>query len=234
MIIKFRDGVSMVSNEEIRRRLEAKRRGEKFKEEKKPAHKVERHVPRVEKPVQGGKVCPSCKTDNPQNAKFCVGCGEALKEPSAAETSRMESITELSGNVPTEPGTIAQSEDFKTCPDCNHKNPQQAKFCVVCGHKFEEEAPKEVADKKAPVALEEPGEPEEIAEEVLPTKEPETVPEEKVPETEEPPKTEVAERSEDVKVDPVERIKEAKELLDIGAITQEEFDKIKNKYLDEI
>ncbi len=35
-------------------------------------------------------------------------------------------------------------------------------------------------------------------------------------------------------VDPVERIKKAKELLDIDAITQEEFDKIKNKYLDEI
>ncbi len=36
------------------------------------------------------------------------------------------------------------------------------------------------------------------------------------------------------KVDPVERIKKAKELLDIGAITQDEFDIIKKKYLDEI
>ena len=36
------------------------------------------------------------------------------------------------------------------------------------------------------------------------------------------------------KADPVERIKKAKELLDIGAITQEEFDIIKKKYLDEI
>ena len=35
-------------------------------------------------------------------------------------------------------------------------------------------------------------------------------------------------------VDPVERIKKAKELLDIGAITQDEFDIIKKKYLDEI
>ena len=33
---------------------------------------------------------------------------------------------------------------------------------------------------------------------------------------------------------PVKKIKDAKELLDMGAITQEEFDKIKSKYLDEI
>lgn len=32
-------------------------------------------------------------------------------------------------------------------------------------------------------------------------------------------------------VNPMERIKEAKELLDIGAISQEEFDEVKNKYL---
>jgi hypothetical protein len=37
-----------------------------------------------------------------------------------------------------------------------------------------------------------------------------------------------------VEVDPVEKIKKAKELLDIGAITQEEFDEIKRKYLEMI
>lgn len=34
-----------------------------------------------------------------------------------------------------------------------------------------------------------------------------------------------------LRADPLERIKEAKELLDSGAITQEEFDELKNKYL---
>ena len=33
-------------------------------------------------------------------------------------------------------------------------------------------------------------------------------------------------------VDPVERIKKAKELLDIGAITSEEFENIKKKYIE--
>lgn len=37
--------------------------------------------------------------------------------------------------------------------------------------------------------------------------------------------------SEPDKADPMKKIKEAKELLDIGAITEEEFDKIKAKYL---
>lgn len=37
--------------------------------------------------------------------------------------------------------------------------------------------------------------------------------------------------SEPNKADPMKKIKEAKELLDIGAITEEEFDKIKAKYL---
>ena len=33
-------------------------------------------------------------------------------------------------------------------------------------------------------------------------------------------------------IDPVEKIKKAKELLDIGAITSEEFENIKKKYLE--
>ena len=35
-------------------------------------------------------------------------------------------------------------------------------------------------------------------------------------------------------LDPVDKIKKAKDLLDIGAITQEEFEQIKNKYLERI
>ena len=35
-------------------------------------------------------------------------------------------------------------------------------------------------------------------------------------------------------VDPVEKIKKAKELMDMGAITSEEFENIKKKYLEMI
>lgn len=34
--------------------------------------------------------------------------------------------------------------------------------------------------------------------------------------------------------DPIEKIKKAKELLDMGAISEEEFESIKNKYLKQI
>ncbi len=37
-----------------------------------------------------------------------------------------------------------------------------------------------------------------------------------------------------MEADPVEKIKKAKELLDIGAITEEEFETIKKKYLEKI
>jgi hypothetical protein len=37
-----------------------------------------------------------------------------------------------------------------------------------------------------------------------------------------------------VDVDPAEKIIKAKKLLDLGAITQEEFEKIKNKYLEQM
>ena len=35
-------------------------------------------------------------------------------------------------------------------------------------------------------------------------------------------------------IDPVEKIKKSKELLDMGAITSEEFESIKKKYLEQI
>ena len=37
-----------------------------------------------------------------------------------------------------------------------------------------------------------------------------------------------------IDIDPVEKIKKSKELLDMGAITSEEFENIKKKYLEQI
>jgi hypothetical protein len=38
----------------------------------------------------------------------------------------------------------------------------------------------------------------------------------------------------ETEVDPMDKIIKSKELLDIGAISEEEFQKVKNKYLDQI
>ncbi|BDZ71558.1 zinc-ribbon domain-containing protein [Methanobacterium petrolearium] len=237
----------MVSSDEIRRRLEARKRGSD---------------PYAEKtPEQAGVICPECNTANSTGAKFCVGCGSSLVkeevESPQPETQKME--------------------DYKICPSCNQKNKADAKFCIVCGHKFEEsatineftgtdEGTKETTGTDEGTVQPTPaGTVEEIpevknspSEEVKGTPE---IPEIKVPEqlkSEENQQTQKIEEKTDVEdatvktesakvqqitesdvaadedVDPMEKIKKAKDLLDIGAITQEDFDKIKNKYLKKI
>jgi len=221
----------MVSNEEIKRRLDAKRSGKPVKEG-----------------IEGQfKICSSCQTKNPEGAKFCVGCGKPLNEI----------VT-----PPKEKPQIKRiNPDFKLCPSCNSKNLKTAKFCVVCGKKFQGEPTEEKIPEPAPSETEEvpvtskpSEEPEEIksaktegsllekledkdeteetvkdSEETLEIGSEDVSVETESPEVLKPEPQETPE-----KVDPVEKIKKAKELLDIGAITQEEFDEIKRKYLEMI
>jgi hypothetical protein len=84
----------MVSNEEIKRMLEAKRMGVDIKKEKIKSDNY--------------KVCPHCKTHNPEKALFCVKCGRKL------------------------------DKNLKViCPSCLTKNEKNAKFCVGCGESLE-------------------------------------------------------------------------------------------------
>jgi len=297
----------MVSSEEIRRRLEAKRRGETFSEVKKTP------------PSASTKTCPECKTSNPESAKFCVGCGAPLAREVTPTTPSEGSPATSSGETPivtpatTTPETTP-ADTYKQCPSCGQKNKPDAKFCIICGHKFEKEAAVEeeaaaeksleplvdvVEEKKEtpapetetiapptpdetvvpepvieqePVVEQEPVTEQESvetpdtetpekpsipevkvpeqfksgevkpAEELTPAEVPEVqskekaAPAEEIPEVhEEAVKIDEVEKTAESTVpaeDPVLKIKKAKELLDIGAITQEEFDKIKNKYLD--
>jgi ribosomal protein L40E len=214
----------MVSSDEIRRRLEAKKRGADPYAENAPG--------------QAGVICPKCNTSNTPGAKFCVGCGSSMV------------VEEV---VSPQPETHKMG-DSKICPSCNQKNKADAKFCIVCGHKFEESAGSDagtVQPSSAGTVEETPAINNEPSEEVQETQ---AIPEIKVPEqlqTEEEPvqkagdagdvtiqpesvETQQSTESPDEDVNPVEKIKEAKDLLDIGAITQEDFDKIKNKYLEKI
>ena len=290
----------MVSNEEIKRMLEAKRRGIDIKTEKIKSEnfKVCPHC-KTKNPekalfcVHCGKKleknlmvkCPSCDTDNLEDAKFCVGCGETLNkvtpkkapektinttEPSdntlkndiefvksedhsksvqnpeeTISSSSKNSKTRFPSEVP-EHNIIGGTESKKICPSCNGKNLKTAKFCIVCGKNFDETENEDISTYNP---ADEPVE----SEPTVTTKKMPT-PEIKVPKNilelkneDEPEELDVnadtaaietgdVDESEKVMVniDPVEKIKKAKELLDIGAITSEEFENIKKKYLDMI
>jgi|GEM_PF-417141 len=277
----------MVTSEEIKRRLEAKRKGVKSPSQERKGHpksetsneEIKRRLESrrrggVEPPSGGkessleGETCPHCETMNPPEAKFCVGCGETLKEEKPAnmpsETVERESLK--TSTTANEGSLSYQQDEYKICPSCKQKNKLEAKFCVICGNKLMEE-------KRSGELLKTPSQPtnENIIEDSSPkaqhgdtlggasstpiteaqrssereeadTKKNEvTSPKsgmsnekaEKVFPSDPTGKSETS-SSLTENFDPVEKIRKAKELLDIGAISQEEFDQIKNKYLEQI
>ncbi len=201
----------MVSNDEINRRLEARRRGVKYQE---PVRRTGTKTP------TDSKECPDCHTQNPPTAKFCVGCGKKLETPPeeegfSPEIKGPESEPEESAPIekpikstitqrPDDFGNGAQKVKSPTTPE----PPESKKLEPIVPEGPEPESTHEPLAKR----------PESIGIPVTPVEKTTPTPEEK-------PKPDV---------DPVERIKKAKELLDMGALTQEEFDTIKKKYLDDI
>ncbi|WP_048190834.1 zinc ribbon domain-containing protein [Methanobacterium sp. SMA-27] len=295
----------MVTNEEIKQMLDAKRKGIDIKKDKIKSenYKICPHC-KTKNPEKalfcvhcGRKLdknldiqCPSCGIKNAKTAKFCVGCGETLKEEEKEisettvikddemkeKSSPIEDSKSSAKNIINKPESdelekpikagvpssvpehniISKTGLKKTCPSCNGKNLKNAKFCVVCGKKFdEEETESPVVEnetvKELPSLTDNVNDSEQEINEKSSTQTPSS--EIKVPEniirlkntrkTEEidnekntnniPDEIESkkSEQNTDI-VDPVERIKKAKELLDIGAITSEEFENIKKKYIE--
>jgi ribosomal protein L40E len=217
----------MVSSEEIKKRLEAKRRGIESQSKGKESSLEE-------------EMCPHCETMNPPEAKFCVGCGKTLKEeitPTVTSKTEEKESSETSVSPRTDPLTSNQAE-YKICPACKQKNKLEAKFCVICGNSVESvdgydksESPSELLTSK---------EDSETLPDTLPKSElavtlsemEDKKNESDVPSVPTSNTGKYVDRSENV--DPVEKIRKAKELLDMGAITKEEFEQIKNKYLKQI
>ncbi len=183
----------MVSNEEIKRRLELKRKGIDPDEEshlKKEAH----GTPLKSKSSTKKMVpCPKCGTMNLESSKFCINCGNPLQKDRKVEIKSKSVV----------------------CPECGAGNVESSRFCIGCGRNLME-APDEVM----------PDEPEEsfkVEEAESDTKE--------LLEDDSNLETDLETSDESKKTDLFEEIKKAKELLDMGAITEDEFEKIKNKYL---
>lgn len=212
----------MVSSDEINRRLEARRRGVKYPETQ------ERR--RFGTEPSNTKECPSCHTQNPPTAKFCVGCGEKLETQEPG--SDREFSPDIKGTEESAPEKPIQKKHYVTQrPDDFNKSRKLEPIVPSEPEKFPEEKTPNPEHEVEPIP--EPQKPPEIKKpDIIPTSKPkvESAPTPK-PQVTEP---EIAGTKRNPDVDPVERIKKAKELLDLGAITQEDFDKIKNKYLDEI
>lgn len=63
--------------------------------------------------------CPTCALDNPDDGKFCIGCGAKLAAPPP---------------LPAAPDTAAAGGGpSRFCNECGAKVPADSKFCTACG-----------------------------------------------------------------------------------------------------
>jgi len=196
----------MVSNEEIKRRLELRRKG--LDPDKNTFNAdAEVYKPPLKSEPKKTIKCPECGTMNLDSSKFCINCGHELKKK--------------------EKEVIVDEPEFSpvVCPECGKENAESSKFCIGCGKNLKDdpvEAPKEDATQINPkteaIPSEDPGLTE-AAEETGTIEEPDLSPEEDIS----------VEEAEEENF--FEELKQAKELLDMGAITEEEYEKIKNSYL---
>lgn len=186
------------------------------------------------------KICPSCNQKNKPDAKFCIICGHKFATENGEKP--MESLVDV---VSEEETVVTEAPEAETQVSETVEVPETETPVNEIAEVPETETPTveavEAPESEIPVAEKE-------------SPEEKVIPEIKVPkqyQNEETPSEEVTAQavpaeetslkgavSADEKVssepaeDPVVKIKKAKELLDIGAITQEEFDRIKNKYLE--
>ena len=77
--------------------------------------------------------CPKCNTDIPQNAKFCLSCGEKI------EILNPDEVICLGCGKKTHKGKFCMecgAALVTKCPKCGNELPNGAKFCLECGEKI--------------------------------------------------------------------------------------------------
>lgn len=77
--------------------------------------------------------CPSCGTDNPQEARRCVNCGTALAGPAVKCPMCHMEVPQGAAFCPGCGQPIMTQNDI--CSRCGSRIPPTAKFCPRCGNK---------------------------------------------------------------------------------------------------
>ena len=87
----------------------------------------------AQQPAPAQCICPSCGASLPENAKFCLECGEKIVSVPAGMIVCPEcGKTVVKGKFCPECG-----HKFVTaCPKCGKAVPEGAKFCLECGEKL--------------------------------------------------------------------------------------------------
>lgn len=186
--------------------------------------------------VPDSVICPECNFENNQGSKFCVSCGDELATTNVSEPEKNELI------------------DSVICPECQSENKLESKFCIKCGSNLKETSNESIEDDVSDIEMNE----EEVqldikngtssdneiadAHEIHLDAE-STNPLDKKVENNAEISSDIENISEeevddhpesDAKTSVLDEIKKAKELLDMGAISEEEYEKIKSKYLEQL
>jgi predicted amidophosphoribosyltransferase len=248
----------MVSNEEISRRLALKRRGLNPDEElKKERGNIcpncgtanlenakfcigcgsglnKASTPKMNEVKSNSIVCPGCGSENRPGSKFCIGCGNSLATDKHEENEK----------VP----------DSVICPECQSENKLESKFCIKCGSNLKETSNESIEDDVSDIEMNEEEFQLDIKNGTSPDNEiadaqemhldaESTNPLDKTVENNAEISSDIENISEeevddhpesDAKTSVLDEIKKAKELLDMGAISEEEYEKIKSKYLEQL
>jgi len=196
-------------------------------------------------------ICPNCGNNNPSDAKFCITCGKPLPK---TITPKIEIKPQENNKIPNKKGSITSNPldiknqpveipgkneilndkkaindfqmdnksnlnlDTQICQNCGNINKSKAKFCVTCGKPLHKTLTPKIENnkslnKKASINSN-------FADN-------QKKPVEKI-------KDENLSSDVNSEINPLDAIKKANELLQIGAITEEEFETIKIKYIKKI
>lgn len=136
----------MVSNEDIREKLEGKRNGINTHDIIQESHETTSDNFNI--------VCPECGTENPSISNFCSECGKPIEvkpgyvvcdvcygiyelEEEESPEDFVKSQCHCGGNL-TYIQDMDELEDLtKNCPICGHVNPYHVKMCEGCGRCFD-------------------------------------------------------------------------------------------------